>query len=420
MYNLFNKPVLKYLTVLIFVFTLFSCSNEEKNTPAEKPVAIKEKKIKEFGFVLNDFKVVHDTIKSGDTFGGLMQKQGYSVTEVYNITEAIRDSFNLRNIRIGKPYTLLRDKNEPHHLEVFIYQADRLNYYVVDLRDSIAKAIKKTRPVSTKRRVIAAEIDGSLSQTIDKAGASPALTHQLSEIYAWSIDFFKLQKGDKFAVTITERFISDSIYAGVESIEAAVFETKGNKKYAFPFKQNQSASRPDFYDEEAKVLKSMFLKAPLKFSRISSRFSPRRFHPVQKRWKAHNGTDYAAPRGTPIMTTASGTVIAAGYTSGNGNYVKVRHNSTYTTQYLHMSKIKVRRGQHVQQGDVIGLVGSTGLATGPHVCYRFWKNGVQVDALKQKLPSSKPLESKYKPQFIQHMTPLKRELDSIYNNIFVK
>lgn len=420
MYNQIKKAGLKYLTAILLVLTLIACNEDKEETPAKPAVAVKEKKVKEFGFVLNDFAVEHDTIKSGDTFGGILQKQGFTVTQVHNITQAIRDSFNLRNIRIGKPYTLLKNKKSPDSLEVFIYQADRLSYYVVDLRDSIAKATKKTRPLSIKRRVIAAEIEGSLSATVEKAGSSPALTHELSEIYAWSIDFFKLQKGDKFSVIINERFISDSIYAGLESIEAAVFETKGDKRYAFPYKQDPSARRFDYYDEEGKVLKSMFLKAPLKFSRISSRFSPRRFHPVQKRWKAHNGTDYAAPTGTPIMTTATGTVIAAGYTSGNGNYVKVKHNSTYTTQYLHMSKIKVRRGQHVNQGDIIGLVGSTGLATGPHVCYRFWKNGVQVDALKQKLPSSQPMEAKYKPQFITNMTPLKKELDSISNITFNK
>ncbi|WP_297333374.1 peptidoglycan DD-metalloendopeptidase family protein [Flavobacterium sp.] len=408
---------MKYFTAILLILTLIACNKEEKEK-IKKPVVAKEKIVKEFGFVLNDFKVEHDTIKSGDTFGGLLQEQGYDVAQVHNITEAIRDSFNLRDIRIGKPYTLLKNKKNPNNLEVFVYQADRLSYYVVDLRDSIAKAYKKTRPLSIKRRVIAATIEGSLAETINKAGAGPALTHELSEIYAWSIDFFKLQKGDKFAVTVNERFISDTIYAGVENIEAAVFETKGEKKYAFPFKQNPDAKRADYYDDEGKVLKSMFLKAPLKFSRITSRFSPKRFHPVQKRWKAHNGTDYAAPTGTPIMTTATGTVIEAGYSSGNGNYVKVRHNGTYTTQYLHMSKIKVRRGQHVQQGDVIGLVGSTGLATGPHVCYRFWKNGVQVDALRQRLPSSQPMEAKYKPQFIAQMEPLKKELDSIYNITF--
>ncbi|QYJ68888.1 peptidoglycan DD-metalloendopeptidase family protein [Flavobacterium litorale] len=412
-------PKLKYLTALLLVLTLVACGDDKKEDK-KQPVAKKETVKKEFGFVLNNYHVVHDTIKNGDTFGGLLQKQGYSASDVYNVTEAIRDSFNLRNIRIGKPYTLLKNKKNPDSLEVFVYEADRLNYYVIDLRDSIAKAYKRSRPLTIKRRTIAAAIEGSLSKTVQNLGASAALTQELSEIYAWSIDFFKIQKGDKFAVTINERYISDTIYAGLESIEAAYFETRGNKKYAFPFKQDPEKNLTDYYDEEAKVLRSMFLKAPLKYSRISSRFSPRRFHPVQKRWKAHKGTDYAAPRGTPIMATASGKVIAAGYTSGNGNYVKIKHNSTYTTQYLHMSKIKVRRGQYVNQGDVIGLVGSTGLATGPHVCYRFWKNGVQVDALKQKLPSSKPMAKKYKPAFMQHMKPLKKELDSISNITFKK
>lgn len=408
---------MRYFTLLLVatLATLASCGNDKKEDDKEtaKPIAQKQKEVKEFGFVLDDYVVVRDTIKGGDTFGGLLQKEGYDAGDVYNITQAIKDSFNLRNIRIGKPYTLLKNKDNPDSLEVFVYQPDRLSYYVIDLRDSIAKAYKQKRPITIRRRTIAANIEGSLAQTVQEAGASPALTQSLSEIFAWSIDFFRIQKDDSFAVTINERYISDSIYAGIQSIEAAVFETKGVKKYAFPFKQDEKATRPSFYDEQGNALKSMFLKAPLKFSRITSRYSPRRFHPVQKRWKAHKGTDYAAPKGTPIMTTASGTVIAAGYTSGNGNYVKVRHNGTYTTQYLHMSKIKVRKGQYVSQGDVIGLVGSTGLATGPHVCYRFWVNGKQVDPLRQKMPTSKPMEKKYKPKYMEYMKPLKKELDSI-------
>src|SRR5690606_18331650 len=221
------------------------------------------------------------------------------------------------------------------------------------------------------------------------------------------------QKGDRFAITFTERFINDSIYDGAQDIEAAFFEYKGKLIYAFPFVQDETSGKVEYFDEEGKVLKNMFLKAPLKFSRISSRFSPKRFHPVQQVWKAHKGTDYAAPHGTPIMTTAAGVVEQTGFTAGNGNYVKVKHNGTYSTQYLHMSKILVRRGQRVAQGDIIGKVGSTGLATGPHVCYRFWKNNVQVDALRLKLPNSEPMDPKHKPRFITHMTPLKAELDSI-------
>src|SRR5690606_9880876 len=190
---------------------------------------------------------------------------------------------------------------------------------------------------------------------------------------ALSIDFCRIQKGDKFAVTLYEKFIDDSIYAGIDRVESTYFQHKGKDFFAFPFKSSENQKIAQYYNEEGKALKSMFLKAPLDYFRISSRFSGRRFHPVQKRWKAHNGTDYAAPHGTPIKTTASGVVERAGYTAGNGNYVKIRHNGTYSTQYLHMSKILVKRGQHVTQGQTIGKVGSTGLATGPHVCYRFWK-----------------------------------------------
>ncbi len=405
---------MKYVTAILLLFTLFACKEDEtvkKAIPVAKPAPV----TKEFGFTLEEFKVVRDTIQNGDTFGRLLSEEGYDAAQVHKVTEAIKDSFDLRNIRVGKPFTMLKDKQAPNKLQVFIYKPDNMSYYVVDLRDSIAKAYKTVKPVTIKRRVIAAEIEGSLAETLSKAGATPALAHELSEIYAWSIDFFKIQKGDKFAVTVNEKYIDGTEYAGLDNIEASYFEYKGKKIYAFPFKQDENSKRYDYYDEEGKVLKSMFLKAPLQFSRISSRFSPKRFHPVQQTWKAHNGTDYAAPHGTPIMTTANGVVERTGYTSGNGNFVKVKHNGTYSTQYLHMSKIKVRQGQRVSQGDVIGLVGSTGLATGPHVCYRFWKNGVQVDALRQKLPSSEPMSAKHKPRFVAFMTPLKKELDSISN-----
>lgn len=272
---------------------------------------------------------------------------------------------------------------------------------------------KKRRPVSFKRRTIAGELNGSLSESLKNEGASSALSSQLIGIYKWSIDFFKSKKGDKFAVTFTERFVNDSIYDGIYFLECAYFEYKGKKIYAFPFKQNAKDKKVDYYDDEGKALKNFFLKAPLKSVNITSKFSKSRFHPVELRWKAHSGTDYAAPTGTSIMTTASGVVEKSGYSIGNGNYVKVKHDKTYATQYLHMSRILVRRGQHVTQGQIIGKVGSTGLATGPHVCYRFWKNGVQVDALKLKLPNSVPMDSRNKPRFIQFMTPLKRELDSV-------
>jgi len=411
---------LRYTAFILFILlSLTACNKEPKENKTQKAaIAPKAPVEKRFGFVMNDFKVVNDTIKNGDTFGKILGDQGYDAAAIHNITESIKDTFDLRNIRVGKPYTLLQDKKAPNGLKVFVYEADNLSYYTVDLRDSIAKVTKTVKPITIKRRTIVAEIEGSLAETLGKAGASPAMVQELADIYAWSIDFFKIQKGDKFAVTVREKYIDGTTYAGVDQIEASYFEYKGKKIYAFPFRQNPNSKKADYFDEDGKVLKSMFLKAPLKFSHITSRFSPKRFHPVQMRWKAHNGTDYAAPTGTPIMSTANGTVIQAGYTSGNGNFVKVKHNGTYTTQYLHMSRILVRNGQHVSQGQTIGLVGSTGLATGPHVCYRFWKNGVQVDALKQSLPSSEPMASKDLPAFKQLIGPLKKELDDISDKKF--
>lgn len=402
---------MKYIAIILVLITLFACNKKEEKE-VKAPAVKKEKILVEYGFTLNDFKVVNDTVKSGDSFGKILGGQNFDAARIHEINEKIKDSFNVRDIRIGKPYTLLQNKTAPHDLKVFIYQPDRMTYYVVDLRDSIV-VHKKQRPVTIKRRTIAAAIDGSVSETLKNAGVSAALAPELSRIYAWSIDFFKIQKGDKFAVTINEKYISDTIYAGIESIDASYFEYKGKKVYAFPFKQDPNSKRVDYFDEEGKVLKNMFLKAPLKFVNITSRFTKSRFHPVQLKWKAHNGTDYAAPTGTPIMTTASGVVERTGYTAGNGNFVKVKHNGTYATQYLHMSKILVRQGQRVQQGDVIGRVGSTGLATGPHVCYRFWKNGIQVDPLRQKLPNSEPMNAKYKARYMDYIKPLKKELDSV-------
>jgi len=403
----------RFAILLLCSLVFFSCTKKDEVWSEVKTKPISKKK--EFGFTYSDFNVVQDTLKSGDTFGSIIQKQNIDDKKVFELVEQIKDSFDVRSIRNNKPYTLLRSKNKTKELLVFVYQPDALHYYVVDLRDSIAKAYKKTKPITIKRRTIGGVLKSSLSETLESANVEGGLASRIAKIYAWSIDFFKLKRGDRFAITFTERYINDSIYDGVDSLEASFFEYKGKIIYAFPFVANPSSNRIEYYDEEGKGLKNFFLKTPIKFSRLSSRFSASRFHPVQLTWKAHKGTDYAAPHGTPITTTASGVVEQTGYTAGNGNFVKVKHNGTYSTQYLHMSRILVRRGQRVTQGQPIGLVGSTGLATGPHVCYRFWKNGVQVDPLRLKLPNGEPLTGATKDRFFKQITPLKFELDSIAN-----
>ena len=408
-----NTYTLKQASIFVVVlFSIFSCSKSE--TASIIPEQDTLPKTEQFGFNFNDFNVHQDTIQKGDTFGSIIEYQNLGEKQVYNIIEKVKDSFDVRTVRIGKAFTLLRSKDRYKKLQVMVFQPDKGSYYVIDFRDSVSVS-KIIRPIRVKQRTIAGELDGSLSEALNKNGVDGALANKLTKVYAWSIDFFKLKKGDKFGVTFTERYIDDTIYDGVDSLKAAFFEYKGKLIYAFPFAQNEASGKLDYYDENGKALKNFFLKAPLKFVNITSRFAKNRFHPVQMIWKAHKGTDYAAPTGTPIMTTAAGIVEQTGYTAGNGNFVKVKHDRTYSTQYLHMSKILVRRGQRVTQGSIIGKVGSTGLATGPHVCYRFWKNGVQVDALKLKLPNSQPMDSKNLPRFKLQIEPLKRELDSVAN-----
>ena len=402
---------MKNTSILLLVLVLLvSCAKNAENAAAPSAIVKAPKEV--CGFQTAEYNIVFDTIQSGATFGNLIQHQNIGKREVYDIVAAIKDTFDVHSIRIQKPYALVRSKDRYKKLAAFIYQPERGIYCVIDFRDSL-KAYVKRRPIKIKEKTIAGALDGSLSEALNKEGVDVALATHLTKVYAWSIDFFKLQKGNKFGITFTERFIDDTLYDGVDSLKAAFFEYKGKTIYAFPFEQKIGSGKLEYFDENGKALKNFFLKAPLKFVNITSRFAKTRFHPVQHRWKAHKGTDYAAPTGTPIMTTASGVVEQTGYTAGNGNFVKVKHDRTYSTQYLHMSKIIARRGQRVTQGDVIGKVGSTGLATGPHVCYRFWKNGLQVDALGLKLPSSEGLSKQNLPRYLSYIKPLKRELDSI-------
>jgi murein DD-endopeptidase MepM/ murein hydrolase activator NlpD len=248
-----------------------------------------------------------------------------------------------------------------------------------------------------KKREIGGTISSSLYVNMTELGLTPDLIDQFADLYGWVVDFQRLQKDDKFKVIFKEQMVENQI-VGIEDIEAAYFEHLGQVYHAIPFEQNGIIS---YFDEKGNSLKKAFLRDPLRFSRISSRYSLSRFHPVQKRYKAHLGTDYAAPRGTEIRSVGDGTVLEAGYKGGNGNYVKIRHNGTYSTQYLHMSKIGsgIRKGTRVKQGQIIGYVGSTGLATGPHLCFRFWKHGRQVDWLREEIPPAEPIAEENKLAF---------------------
>jgi murein DD-endopeptidase MepM/ murein hydrolase activator NlpD len=404
---------LKKLTYLLPVLLLIAaCSSDVKND-IEEVEEIPPEVIEEYGYVLNDFNVIRDTIRPGDTFGAILDANGITQDKIYEVATKFQDSFDVRKIVVGKPYVLLNSKDSLNTTQVFIYEKNRVDFAVVDLRDTIASFNSK-KPVNYVEKSASGVITSSLYQTMEDNNLSPYMSERLANIYAWTINFFAIQPGDRFRVVYTEKYINDTIPAGLDKIKAAYFEHKGRPLYAFRFVGDTVNQIPDFYDEKADNLRRAFLKAPVKFSRISSRYNlKRRIKYYGYKLRPHKGTDFAANIGTPILATADGTVIKSERRGGNGNYVKIRHNSTYDTQYLHMKSRNVRVGDFVRQGDVIGWVGMTGNTGGPHVCYRFWKNGRQVDPFKQDLPASKPLSEDLQPEYFDFIAPMKEKLDCI-------
>ncbi|MDT8346894.1 MAG: peptidoglycan DD-metalloendopeptidase family protein [Flavobacteriaceae bacterium] len=399
-------------TCILTATVVLSSCNPKEEIVEDIALATPEKKNIVFGIDANQYKLKRDTVSSGDTFGVIMDRYKIPPAKVHQIVEATKPVYDFTKIKAGKPYSVFIGKDSIDEAHYFVYEPSVERYILLKIKDSICiEEIK--HPLSIKERTASGVITTNLSEAMDAEGINFNVIYEMADIYRWSIDFFKLQKNDKFKLIFRERYINDSIFAGLEAIDAAVFQHQGKDYYAFNYTYDSIRNLTDYYDEKGNTLRNFFLRAPVTYSRISSRFSPRRFHPVQKRWKAHKGTDYAAPHGTPILSTANGVVIKSGYTSGNGNYVKIRHNSTYETQYLHMSKRLVKVGQRVKQGDVIGLVGSTGLATGPHVCYRFWVNGVQKDPYREKLPAGEPLKEEILPKYLDYIADLKQHIDQI-------
>jgi len=400
--------------IFIGLFFFVSCGSKgEKEEIAEVIEVEKPRIIEEFGYVLNNYKVIKDTIQSGESFGEILDRHHIDYPMIYKIAEAAKDTFDIRRLRAGKPYTILASKDSTEKAQVFIYQPNKVEYLIVDFSDSIQTKFGR-KEVKIVEKTASGIIESSLSEAIEGQNLNYILAHEMSDIYAWTIDFFHLQKGDKFKLIYEEKFINDTISVGVGNIKAAYFVHKDNPMYAFNFVTDSTKNVNDYYDENAKTLRRQFLKAPIKFSRISSRYNlKRRIKYYGNRVRAHKGTDFAASVGTPIMSTANGTVVESRYRGGNGNYVKIRHNSVYSTQYLHMKKRAVKKGDYVKQGDVIGYVGMTGNTSGPHVCYRFWKNGQQVDPFKQKLPEADPIREDLKADYFLHIAPIKEQLDEI-------
>tara|TARA_R110001632_G_scaffold8386_10_gene33171 strand:+ start:505 stop:1776 length:1272 start_codon:yes stop_codon:yes gene_type:complete len=410
---------LKKISILLFaLIILISCGEDEKkdiSKTTEKIKASLPEIIYAFGYKLNDYKVIKDTIRKGESFGIILDRHHVYYPKINTIAKKIKDTFDVRRVRAGKPYLILASKDSLEKAQVFIYKDNKSTATIVDFQDSTITAYKYRKTIKIVEKEVSGVIYSSLSEAMDSLHLNPNLTNDVADIYAWTLDFYKLQKGDQFKLIYEEKFIDDSVFVGYGKVKAALFNHNKRDFYAYRFIPDSIKGIPEYFDQEGNMLRSQFLRSPIKFQyRVSSRYNlKRRIAYYGNRIKPHKGTDFAAKIGTPIIATASGNVLESRRRGGNGNYVKIRHNGTYDTQYLHMRKRKVKKGQYVKQGDIIGWVGMTGNTGGPHVCYRFWKYGREVDPFKQKLPAAKPLKKSLKPIYNKFTEPLKKQLDNI-------
>ncbi|MAQ70347.1 MAG: peptidase M23 [Flavobacteriales bacterium] len=387
---------------IIIILLLSGCQSTSKDPIIEVPENTAEYL---YNIQINGFQIINETVRNGQNVGEILNQHNISFVDIDKVARLSKKVFDLRDVKAGGEYTLMFKDSATIKPSYFIYEINKVDFLVTKLEDSIQVYLDK-KDVTIKEKTGSGIINSSLWFAMEESNLSAKLVNILAdEIYPWTIDFFRLNSGDKFKVIYDAKYVNDE-FIGVGKVHAALFHSNNEDYYAIAF--NELGGFEDYFDENGNNLRKFFLKAPVSFTRISSRFTKKRKHPVTGRWKGHFGTDFAAPIGTPIYSTADGQVIEASYTKYNGYYVKIRHNSTYTTQYLHMdksskklwSKKGIKKGKHVRQGvDIIGYVGRSGQATGPHVCYRFWKNGKQVDPFKTKLPEATPVNKSKRMEF---------------------
>jgi murein DD-endopeptidase MepM/ murein hydrolase activator NlpD len=420
---------LGYLFLGLIILSFIGCGDGKKaktdDQESKKDTLVVENKNIRFGFDLDEYEVFNDTIQNGWTLSHVLTPYGIDQFSINTAASKAKDSLiGLNYVLTGKAFTVLTEKGDTSkRAKYVVYEPDVFSYITFDFTKDSVQIFKKDRPIEVKEKEVTGMIypNSNLSVELNKSFETYAMTAALADaiegVFAWSIDFFKLQAGDRFAVVYDEKSV-DSVAYSIDKINYVWFEHAGEGIYAFYFKDS-TGTVEGYYDQKGREMKRPFLMSPVKFARISSSFNRNRFHPIYKTRRAHLGTDYAAPSGTPILATADGNVTKASRSRGNGIYVKLRHNSTYETQYLHMSKIAtgIHPGIRVKQGDVIGYVGSTGAATGPHVCYRFWKNGKQINHRAEKFPKSEPMKEELIPTYLKYIEPLKKKLDEEISQI---
>lgn len=401
-----------FLVVCCGAILFTSCNDRPKDQKVENQ---EEEVIVEnlrYGLSQDSFKIESYTIKQGENLSSIISKLGFSVLVSEKIGSQYRDILDPTKLRAGSKYETFTSSDSLSEIKYIVFEKSQTDFAVVDFSSDSVNVYPYTKEIQIKRKFASGKIESSLWDAILKGGGDPLLALKLSDVYAWQIDFFDTKKGDSFSVVYNEAYIDDTTALYVHSIESAVFDHNGKEFKAIPFTQDNIT---EYFDEKGNSLRKAFLKAPLDFFRITSKFSNARFHPVLKRYRAHHGVDYAAPTGTPVKCIGAGKVIAKGFQArGGGNFIKVKHNGSYTTSYMHLSRFakNVQVGSTIQQGQVIGYVGSTGLSTGPHLDFRVYKDGKAVNPLTIDAPSSLPIKAENKNEFLAHRDMLLNEIDS--------
>lgn len=396
-----NLPV---LLVLIAVILIVSC----KGSTVQEEIVVKqiEPNIR-WGINIDSFNISDGTIANGQILSKLLEEYGVGPKVTGDLEQAAADIFSVRKLRAGKPYHILLSKKDSL-AHWFIYEISPVNNAVYSLRDSIYCYID-TIPTDTIQKHISGKITSSLWNAMVDGGASYELSNLIADIYSWTIDFFGVQQGDSFSVYYQDIVVDDTIRVGTDKIVASNFITANADHYAFYYKYRND--RGEYFDEKGNSLQRAFLKAPLSYTRISSTFSNARKHPITKVVRPHHGVDYAAPSGTPVYSVGDGVVTVKGWDSkGGGNYLKIKHNATYVTEYMHLKGFAqgISQGSHVKQGQLIGYVGATGMATGPHLDYRVFKDGTAINPLSMDLPAVDPIKEEDMSEYLINIAPYMR------------
>lgn len=403
-----KRFIYSILTLLLFlpVACRSERSAEEDNGQIEEP-----QHTILFGIIADNYRTESGTISQGETLGKLLGRYGVSATTVDRLDKAAKDVFPLRQIRADRPYTvfLSQDSTAGNRLDYFVYEKDLIEYVVFGFQNDSITISKGEKDVTIRRQMRSSVIESSLWGAIMRDNLPYALAAELEEIYQWTVDFFGIQKGDNFTVIYDEKLI-DTTHVGIGRIWGAKFNHAGKEVYAIPFQQGDKVQ---YWEYNGASLRKQLLKAPLKFTRISSRFSRSRLHPVHRVYRPHLGVDYAAPSGTPVHAVADGVVSFKGWSGGGGNTLRIKHAGNLETGYLHLRGFAkgINKGTRVKQGDLIGYVGSTGTSTGPHLDYRIWKNGVNIDPLKVPQEPAEPIAEQNKAAFEQIRDRIVAELN---------